>query len=49
MLCKIKHLILFLLASHLTVDSAIAASLLLLLADSQELECLSDFFFLVLL
>lgn len=44
-LCKIIHLILFLLASNLTADCAIAASLLLLLAGSQELECLSCFFF----
>lgn len=44
-LCKIIHLILFLLASNLTADCAIAASLLLLLAGSQELGCLSSFFF----
>lgn len=47
--CEIIHLILFLLASNLTADCAIAASLLLLLADSQEPGCLSDFFFLVVL
>ena len=49
MLCKIIHLVLFLLASNLTADCAAAASLLLPLAGSQELGYLSDFFFPVLL